>query len=194
MRSSDWSSDVCSSDLAAQATGKRVVLVDFDLWRPTLAREFDLPPSSCVSDFLIDGDWRTFELDPDLQLPRRANIDVLPAGRRPTEGIRRLTIQSVAALLDELRERYDMVVIDVPPLLGVDDGRMLAMLADDVIFAIRWGRTSRAAAAGALKTLRSASARVFGAVLTRVDLQKHALYGEGDSLQYQHAFRQYYAG
>src|SRR3546814_8425674 len=82
-----------------------------------------------------------------------------------------------------------MVVIDVPPLLGVDDGRMLAMLADDVIFAIRWGRTSRAAAAGALKTLRSASASVFGAVLTRVDLKKHALYGEGDSLQYQHAFR-----
>src|SRR3546814_4088454 len=71
---------------AAQATGKRVVLVDFDLWRPTLAREFDLPPSSGVFDFLIDGDWRTFELDPDLQLPRRANIDVLPAGRRPTEG------------------------------------------------------------------------------------------------------------
>src|SRR3546814_17359357 len=117
MRISDWSSDVCSSDLlpeegksslagalavcAAQATGKRVVLVDFDLWRPTLAREFDLPPSSGVSDFLIDGDWRTFELDPDLQLPRRANIDVLPAGRRPTEGIRRLTIQSVAALPDE---------------------------------------------------------------------------------------------
>src|SRR3546814_17998794 len=83
---------------------------------------------------------------------------------------------------------------DVPPLLGVDDGRMLAMLADDVIFAIRWGRTSRAAAAGALKTLRSASASVFGAVLTRVDLKKHALYGEGDSLQYQHAFRKYYAG
>lgn len=179
---------------AAQATGKRVVLVDFDLWRPALAREFDLPPSSGVSDFLIDGDWRTFELDPDLQLPRRANIDILPAGRRPTEGIRRLTVQSVAALLEQLRSRYDMVVVDVPPLLGVDDGRMLAMLADDVIFAIRWGRTSRAAAASALKTLRSASASVFGAVLTRVDLKRHALYGEGDSLQYQRAFRKYYAG
>src|SRR3546814_20114917 len=87
-----------------------------------------------------------------------------------------------------------MVVIDVPPLLGVDDGRMLAMLADDVIFAILWGRTSRAAAAGALKPLRSASASVFGAVLTRVDPKKHALSGEGDSLQYQHAFRKYSAG
>jgi Mrp family chromosome partitioning ATPase len=68
------------------------------------------------------------------------------------------------------------------------------MLADDVIFAVRWGRTSRVAAAGALKALRSASASVFGAVLTRVDSKKHALYGEGDSLQYQRAFRKYYAG
>src|SRR3546814_12595853 len=82
-----------------------------------------------------------------------------------------------------------MVVIDVPPLLGVDDGRMLAMLADDVIFAIRWGRTSRAAAAGALQTLRSDSASVFGALLTRVDHKTHALYGEGERLQHPPAFR-----
>src|SRR3546814_13123143 len=101
MRISDWSSDVCSSDLlpeegksslagalavcAAQATGKRVVLVDFDLWRPTLERAFDLPPSSGVSDFLIDGDWTTLELYPDLQFQRRAKLDVFPAGRRPNE-------------------------------------------------------------------------------------------------------------
>lgn len=179
---------------ATQASGKRIVLVDFDLWRPKLADEFGLPPASGVSDFLIDGDWRAFDRDPDLDLPHRAHIDILPAGRRVAEGIRQLTVTSVSALLDELRDRYDMIVIDVPPLLGVNDGRILAMLADDVIFAIRWGRTSRIAAAGALKALRSASANVFGAVLTRVDSRKHALYGEGDSLQYQRAFRKYYVG
>jgi len=179
---------------AAQASGKRIVLVDFDLWRPKLAGEFGLPPASGVSDFLIDGDWRAFDRDPDLELPHRAHIDILPAGRRSAEGIRQLTVRSVSALLDELRDRYDMIVIDVPPLLGVNDGRILAMLADDVIFAIRWGRTSRVAATGALKALRSASANVFGAVLTRVDSKKHALYGEGDSLQYQRAFRKYYVG
>jgi uncharacterized protein involved in exopolysaccharide biosynthesis/Mrp family chromosome partitioning ATPase len=179
---------------AAQATGKRIVLVDFDLWRPKLAGEFGLPSASGVSDFLIDGDWRAFDRDPDLKLPHRAHIDIVPAGRRLAEGIQQLTVQSVSALLDEFRDRYDMIVIDVPPLLGVNDGRILAMLADDVIFAVRWGRTSRVAAAGALKALRSASASVFGAVLTRVDSKKHALYGEGDSLQYQRAFRKYYAG
>jgi hypothetical protein len=45
-----------------------------------------------------------------------------------------------------------------------------------------------------LKALRSTSTRICGAVLTRVDSKKHALYGEGDSLQYQRAFRKYYAG
>jgi uncharacterized protein involved in exopolysaccharide biosynthesis/Mrp family chromosome partitioning ATPase len=179
---------------AAQTSGRKVVLVDFDLWRPTLAREFALPPTSGVSDFLIDGDWRAFDRDPDLELSHRARIDILPAGRRPAEGVQHLTVQSVSALLDELRERYDMIVIDVPPLLGVNDGRILAMLADDVILAVRWGRTSRVAAAGALKALRSTSTRICGAVLTRVDSKKHALYGEGDSLQYQRAFRKYYAG
>jgi hypothetical protein len=45
-----------------------------------------------------------------------------------------------------------------------------------------------------LKALRSISANIVGAVLTRVDTKKHALYGEGDSLQYQREFRKYYAG
>jgi Mrp family chromosome partitioning ATPase len=147
-----------------------------------------------VSDFLIDGDWRCFEQVPVLELPHRSRIDILPAGRRLAEGILHLTVQSASALLDELRARYDMIVIDVPPLLGVNDGRLLAMLADDVVFAVRWGRTSRVAATGALKALRSVSANVVGAVLTRVDAKKHALYGEGDCLQYQRAFRKYYAG
>src|SRR3546814_8596676 len=91
--------------------------------------------------------------------------------RRPPRSTRTDTLFPYTTLF-----RSDMIVIDVPPLLGVDDGRMLAMLADDVIFAIRWGRTSRAAAAGALKTLRGPSASVFGAVLMRVDFQTHALY------------------
>jgi uncharacterized protein involved in exopolysaccharide biosynthesis/Mrp family chromosome partitioning ATPase len=179
---------------AAQASGKRIVLVDFDLWRPSLAKEFGLASVPGVSDFLIDGDWRCFEQDPVLELPHRSRIDILPAGRRLAEGILHLTVQSASALLDELRARYDMIVIDVPPLLGVNDGRLLAMLADDVVFAVRWGRTSRVAATGALKALRSVSANVVGAVLTRVDAKKHALYGEGDCLQYQRAFRKYYAG
>lgn len=179
---------------AAQASGKKIVLVDCDMWRPKLAKEFGVPAAVGVSDFLVDGNWRSFELDPEPAFPHRAHIDILPAGRRPAEGVRHLTIQSASALLGELRARYDIIVVDVPPLLGLNDGRILAMLADDVVFAVRWGRTSRVAAAGALKSLQSVSANVLGAVLTRVDTKKHALYGEGDSLQYQRAFVKYYAG
>ncbi|MGE5765673.1 MAG: AAA family ATPase, partial [Bacteroidota bacterium] len=176
-----------------QTTGKRVALVDFDLWRPSLAGEFGLKPAAGVSDFLVDGDWRAFK-DQDCTLQSSGGIDILPAGLCPTEGLQHLTDRTARLLFEDLRGRYDLVVLDSPPLLGVNDGRILAMFADSVLIAVRWGSTSRMAALGALKSLHAVSAKVLGVVLTRVDSRKQALYGEGDSLQYQREFQRYYVG
>ena len=107
-------------------------------------------------------------------------------------GLSRLNEALARALIRDLRARYDVVVIDSPPLLGVNDGRILAMLADNVLVAVRWGKTSRAAAGNVLEALREVSAPVAGVVLTRVDAKKQALYGEGDSLQYSREFQRYY--
>jgi uncharacterized protein involved in exopolysaccharide biosynthesis/Mrp family chromosome partitioning ATPase len=190
---------------AAQVGGGKTLLVDFDLWRPKIAHDFHIEPASGVADLIGAGGSQQQNLEEVLIIDQATGIDILPAGKYSRRGsrIRRranggappdfLTPQSVYGLLGELRKRYDYIVIDSPPLLGVSDGRILSMHADATVFVVRWGHTSREAATAGVKILRDVSANIAGAVLTRVDTKKHAQYGQGDGLQYYESFRKYYA-
>ena len=75
----------------------------------------------------------------------------------------------------------------------MNDARIISRFADVTVFAIRWQHTRRDAAAAGLRVLQDASANVAGAVLTRVDLKKHARDGQGDGLEYYSKFQKYYA-
>jgi polysaccharide biosynthesis transport protein len=89
-------------------------------------------------------------------------------------------------LIHQLRESYDCVIMDGPPLLGVAESRLLAMVADRVLFVVKWGSTRREVARNALSRLGNPDGfegeRVAKpvAVLTQVDLNKHARYRYGD--------------
>jgi Mrp family chromosome partitioning ATPase len=169
-----------------------------------VAHDFRIEPASGVADLLgTRGDQQQI-LEQALIIDQATGIDILPAGkdRRRGGGFNRrragappgfLTPQSIYGLLGELRKRYDHIVIDSPPLLGVSDGRILSMHADATIFVVRWGHTSRDAATAGVKILRDVSAGILGAVLTRVDMKKHAQHGQGDGLQFYKSFRKYYA-
>ena len=80
----------------------------------------------------------------------------------------------LAALLAELRQRYDLIVLDTPPVLAVSDARVLAQAADATVMVVRWGKTPPALVSAALATLRAGGARFAGAVLTRVNPRKLA--------------------
>src|SRR6202167_4150017 len=84
------------------------------------------------------------------------------------------------ALLDVMRERYDLIVLDTPPLLAVSDALVLSHFADATIFLTRWERTPRLVVLGALKSFRTSGSKLAGAVLTRVDMRSHSTYGYGD--------------
>jgi uncharacterized protein involved in exopolysaccharide biosynthesis/Mrp family chromosome partitioning ATPase len=189
---------------AAQAGGGKTLLIDLDLWRPRVAHDFRIAPESGVVDLLTTEGDRQQLLEQALIIDQATGIDILAAGkdhcRSKGRNRRRtgappgfLTPQSIYELLGELRKRYDHIVIDSPPLLGVSDGRILSMYADATIFVVRWGHTSRDAAMAAVRTLRDVSAGILGAVVTRVDMKKHAQNGQGDGLQFYENFRKYYA-
>jgi hypothetical protein len=91
----------------------------------------------------------------------------------------------VPRLLRQLRDRYDCVVIDSPPLLAVAEARLLAAMADKVLLVVKWGSTRRDVARDASNLLRDPGLlgencrELVGAVLTQVDLKKHAQYRYG---------------
>ena len=87
-------------------------------------------------------------------------------------------------VLREARARYDYVIIDTPPVLGLPDVKALSPAADAIVFVAQWDRTRRDAAVAALKQLTDVSAELSGVVLNQVDMRKHASYAYGDAAQY----------
>lgn len=91
-------------------------------------------------------------------------------------------------LLDKLRTRYDHIVLDLPPLVGLADGRFLSVLADVTVLIVRWNDTPAAAAVSALGWLKSDGANPVGAIYTMVDSSAEAIGG----LYYSKKYSAYY--
>ena len=83
--------------------------------------------------------------------------------------------QRFSQLIETLRPRYDHIVIDTPPVLFVPDARVIAPLADAVVYAVQWGRTSRAQVAEGVRLLTSIGIAVTGLALTRIPLKSQEI-------------------
>ncbi len=167
---------------------QRTVLIDLDLRRPKVAREFRLEPRVGVVE-LLEGE---IGLEDALWRDQESGVDVLPVAGNHANPFSLLTSPRLTELMKHLDAHYDCVVIDSPPVLGVPDAKTLAGAADTIVFVLRWDRTTRAAAQAALKELRPFSAPIAGAVLSRVDLKRHAQYSYGDAGQYYMQYSTYY--
>lgn len=169
----------------------RTVLVDLDLRRTSIARMLDLKPACGIAEVLAGraGVEQAIIQDP------RSRLDILSGAPIKSQDYQHdlLNAKSVNALLEDLRDRYDLVVIDSPPTLPVADAQILAQLADRVVFCVRWDKTPKENVLSALRMLQDINAPIGGLLLTRVNLRKHAGYGYGDVGHYYGRYHGYYA-
>lgn len=149
--------------LALAETGSRVALVDSDLRRPQVAERFGLEGAAGLSDLLIGR----LELSDVLQPWGRQGLVVLPSGPVPPNPSELLGSPAMGALVDELQQHFDYVVIDAPPVLLVADAAVLSRFAS-VLLAVPHGRVSRTTVAAAMRTLRGVGANVIGSIGTLV--------------------------
>jgi Mrp family chromosome partitioning ATPase len=98
----------------------------------------------------------------------------------------------MATLIAELRPYYDYIVLDSPPVLGMVDAKLLARLADAVVFVVRWEATDEGAAQTGLTNLVDRHTAPIGAVLTQVDVRRHAKGSYGEAIQYHSRYEKYY--
>ncbi len=169
--------------LAAYAAvlGRRTILLDLDFRHPAVLRE--LTGKSGRGSGLLPVE----DLGPDPILRSESlNLDYLAMPRDATDPLIRFAGDNIARLLTRLRATYDCVIIDSAPLLAITETRLLSSLADKVLFVVKWAATRRDVAQNALHVLSSLEARwkahpvLAGAVITQVDLRKHARYRYGD--------------
>jgi polysaccharide biosynthesis transport protein len=90
-----------------------------------------------------------------------------------------------------LKQRYDVVIVDSPPVLAVTDALTIAQCVDWTVMSVRWGATPRKIVKLALRRLASSGTKVAGATLAMVNSRRHAQYGYSDSMLYSKSFRDY---
>lgn len=152
--------------LALVDRDRKVLLIDADLRRPTIAEYTQLEGAVGLTSVLI-GDASS---EVAIQAWSGGAIDVLTAGTVPPNPDQLLGSAAMRALLEELDERYDIIVIDSPPLLPVADTLTLSGLADAVLVVARHNRTTRPALQRALGSLASVRSRVVGVLLNSVPI------------------------
>lgn len=169
--------------------GLRVALVDADLRRPSLARTLGMVPTHGVHDVLSGKSTLEQALIKDPLSP----IDLLLGVAGNAEmGLDLAGSKAMAALIADLRDRYDLVVFDSAPTLPVADTQVLGRLVDRTIFCVRWDKTPHDSVTLALRMLGDAHIQITGTLLTRVVLRRYAKYGYGDMGYHYGKYRGYY--
>ncbi len=163
-----------SSSLAialAQA-GQKTVIVDADMRRPRMHEALGRSQEPGLSNVLV-GEVSLADAARPTTLE---NLSLLASGHIPPNPAELLGSKKYAEVLAELRKRFDWVVIDAPPVMPVTDAAIVSNTAGGVLFVIGAEMTPRQNAAAAIEQLRGANARFLGAVLNRVNVQRHSYY------------------
>jgi capsular exopolysaccharide synthesis family protein len=155
-------------------SGRRVLLIDADLRRPRVHRVFDVPGKVGLAE-VIGG---AAELSAAVRPTVVPGLDVLPCGRRPPNPAELLTSPRFEEVLEDVRDGYDFVLVDTPPLLAVSDPCAVAPRVDGVVLTIRVARNGRPAAERARALLAGLKARVLGVVVNGVG-REGAMTGYG---------------
>ena len=142
-------------------TGRSVLLVGADLRRPRVAEYLGLESAVGLTNVLVGQ----LSLEESLQPWGVDGMYVLASGSVPPNPSELLGSTQMADLLAELRSRFELIIIDTPPLLPVTDAAVLAVHADGVVVVCRHGKTRRAQLATAVRALESVNARIVGTVL-----------------------------
>jgi capsular exopolysaccharide synthesis family protein len=172
------------------SVGQRVLIIDCDLRRPRAHKVLGLQSRPGLVDHLA-GEATLEEVT---QQDPMSPLVLIGAGRPAPSPPDLLGSDQMRRLLKEMGERYDFVLLDSAPVHAVSDTRMLARLADKVVYLVRWADTRREVAINGLRQLRETGASVAGVALTMVDVRKHARYGYSDSGYYHGRTRKYYTG
>ncbi|BBB08645.1 GumC family protein [Sphingopyxis sp. EG6] len=167
------------------ATGKSVILVDADLRNPSLNRYLEMPNKSGLSHYLSGDD----NLNDMIATLPNFGFSLMTAGKTPPNAAELLGSDRLSLLIETLLTRYDHVLIDSAPLLGLADAPLIARRVEGVLFTIEANSTKNRIIATSLMRLRMSGARLFGAIVTKVNTKNHG-YGYGYGYGYGFSYGQ----
>lgn len=166
--------------------GERTLLLDCDLRLPNVGKSLQLDLSRGLVNYFEDD----VPIDDLIQRDFVYNMDILPAGGKAKNPTQILNSPKFGELLGELKERYDKIIIDSPPLAAVSDALNLLPLVDGVLYVIKFNTVKRKTAKLNVKRLWDSSTPVFGAIMNNISNNISSYYY---SHYYDRSYRDYYA-
>ncbi|MGV3652077.1 MAG: GumC family protein [Devosia sp.] len=165
------------------AIGVRVLIIDADLRRPTLHRQFKINNTSGLTNLLTNTVAQE-DANAIFRPTAVENVTLLPSGPMVPNPADLLSSHGLGAIIDACAKAYDMVNIDGPPVLGLSDALILSRLSEATLLVVSAHQVPRKAAQSALKRLRSAGGHIIGATLNKLDVKR---------VEYSYAYRNMYS-
>lgn len=156
--------------------GKRVLLVDTDLRRPTAARTFGVTDNHGLTNYLADVNSDTGSI---VRHTRMSTLDVVASGPVPPNPAELLASSRMTNLITELRQQYDLIIFDVPPFLMVTDAQVLMSKVDGVVIVVSGRYTTKGALQRTADMLKLADAPMLGFIYNDRSRKKQTGAGYG---------------
>lgn len=160
--------------LAMSQADHRVLLIDADLRKPTQHQIFEISPERGLGSVLTER----HPVEEAIVPTAYESLEFLPCGPCPNNPVELLNNGFFAELLEYLKQRYDKIIIDSPPVMPVADARVIAALGDATLLVLRAERSTRRLSLGARNELWKVRAARLGVVVNRVPMRKQG-YGYG---------------
>jgi capsular exopolysaccharide synthesis family protein len=160
--------------------GKRVLLVDADMRKPTVHYTFHLTNTVGLSNLLT----RQADLSEVINPSDTEGLDIITCGPIPPNPAELLGSQTMDKLINEMKNQYDIIIFDAPPVLSVTDAQIMSNKCDGTVLVLSSGETEKESIVKAKEALVSSQAKILGAVLNNFELDKdhyyYQYYGTGE--------------
>lgn len=157
------------------ALGKKVLLIEGDMRRRVFSTYFDIPAEVGLVGVLTGE----VPLEQAVSYEPTLGIDILPSEKPNANAADLYSSERFAEMLVEMREKYDIIVLDTPPVLVVPDARVASRHVDAIVFSVRWDSTHKQQVRAGLEMFESVGIKVTGVVLSQVDPKGLKRYGYG---------------
>ena len=153
----------------------KVLLVDCDMRRPSIHKLFKISNTYGISDLLVGN--KKLE---SVANKYNDNLSIVPAGKIPPNPAEMLASKAMTAFLEEMKNYFDYIVLDTPPLQAVTDAQVLSTKVDGSLIVVRAGVTKKDAVHNAVSIIKKVKGNIIGTVLNVAETKKDKYYYYGD--------------
>ncbi len=150
---------------------KKVILIDCDLRKPSLHKKFKVSNLVGLSDVIVGKSDLTTATH-----RYNKNLVLLTSGKIPPNPSEMLSSKTMEKLLKALKESFDYIILDTPPVQAVTDSQILSTKADGTILVVKAEKTKKESVVNAINLLKKVNSNIIGTVLNEIDISRNKYY------------------